>query len=83
MSTFGNTQKKEMFEHFGEKPKEPMLINPSKPEDITEGLRVHHAKFGFGTVKQRPDSDAAIIAFDNWGEKKLLLKFAKLQIVEN
>lgn len=83
MSTFGNTQKKEMFEHFGEKPKEPTLINPSKPEDITEGLRVHHAKFGFGTVKQRPDSDAAIIAFDNWGEKKLLLKFAKLQIVEN
>ncbi|MCQ2608223.1 MAG: UvrD-helicase domain-containing protein [Bacteroidales bacterium] len=83
MSSFGNTKQTEAFAHFGEKPKEPTLITPSKTEDIQEGLRVYHAKFGFGTVKQRPDSDAAIITFDNWGEKKLLLKFANLQIVEN
>ena len=54
--------------------------------DIKDGQRVFHAKFGFGMVKERSGDDAsasAIISFDNWGDKKLLLKFAKLQIVEN
>lgn len=81
-----NTKSNDQFAHFNEKKTEPTLINPSNPNEIQVGQRVAHSKFGFGIVKEKMGEDAnlaAIIAFDNWGEKKLLLKFAKLQIVEN
>ncbi|MBP5724215.1 MAG: UvrD-helicase domain-containing protein [Bacteroidales bacterium] len=77
------------FAHYGEntqKQQQPQTIIPSNPNDIAVGQRVLHAKFGIGTVKEKMGEDAnmaVIIAFNNWGEKKLLLKFAKLQIVEN
>ena len=79
-------QSSQPFAHYNEKPAQPNLVTPSNPMDIKEGQRVFHAKFGFGMVKERSGDDAsasAIISFDNWGDKKLLLKFAKLQIVEN
>ncbi|MCQ2959803.1 MAG: UvrD-helicase domain-containing protein [Bacteroidales bacterium] len=74
------------FTHFNEKQPQPNLITPSNPNDIQVAQRVAHAKFGYGIVKEKMGEDAnlaVIIAFENWGEKKLLLKFAKLQIVEN
>lgn len=87
-TAFSNYQKptSQPFAHFNEKPAQPNLVTPSNPMDIKDGQRVFHAKFGFGMVKERSGDDAsasAIISFDNWGDKKLLLKFAKLQIVEN
>ena len=79
-------QSSQPFAHYNEKPAQPNMVTPGNPMDIKEGQRVFHVKFGFGMVKERSGDDAsasAIISFDNWGDKKLLLKFAKLQIVEN
>lgn len=50
--------------------------------DLNSGDRVVHDRFGMGTVKEINGTGAdrkAIIQFDNAGEKRLLLKFAKLQ----
>lgn len=52
-----------------------------KPDELHEGKRVLHGRFGLGTVvrMEGEGSDAkAIINFDNAGEKRLLLKFAKV-----
>jgi len=54
------------------------------PDQLSEGLRVVHGRFGLGTVKalEGEGADAkAIITFDNAGEKRLLLKFAKVKAV--
>jgi DNA helicase-2/ATP-dependent DNA helicase PcrA len=56
----------------------------SNPQDIQEGMRVEHQKFGFGTILKIEGSNLnpqATIAFDNNGEKKLVLNYAKLRIV--
>lgn len=59
---------------------------PAAPEEITEGLRVLHAKFGQGTVSKvegsGPNKKATVI-FDNCGQKQLMLKFAKLSILKS
>ncbi len=51
---------------------------------LTEGQRVVHERFGSGAVVKLegsgPDTKA-VIMFDNAGEKKLLLKFAKLKVL--
>ena len=50
---------------------------------IVPGLRVYHAKFGFGNVQAVEDSGEnakAQVVFDTVGTKILLLKFAKLII---
>lgn len=59
-----------------------------KPSDnalLQEGMKVEHPKFGFGKVEKMdfsgPDKKAKII-FDDFGEKTLLLSFAKLKIHE-
>lgn len=55
-----------------------------RPDQLSEGMRVVHGRFGLGTVKalEGEGADAkAIIAFDNAGEKRLLLKFAKVKAV--
>jgi DNA helicase-2/ATP-dependent DNA helicase PcrA len=55
-----------------------------KPHELHEGKRVVHGRFGLGTVVRMegegPDAKA-IINFDNAGEKRLLLKFAKVSAV--
>ena len=56
----------------------------SKTEDIVEGIRVEHPKFGFGTVKKIDSASSgkrATIHFDTEGEKTLILSFAKLRVV--
>ena len=55
-----------------------------KPEELAVGMRVVHGRFGLGTVQNLegagPDAKA-MISFDNAGEKRLLLKFAKVRAV--
>jgi DNA helicase-2/ATP-dependent DNA helicase PcrA len=51
-------------------------------DDISEGMRVEHQRFGIGQVaKIEGDvgNKKATIAFDEYGEKTLVLKFAKLR----
>lgn len=52
-------------------------------DQIRPGIRVYHAKFGFGIVQSTdgngPDTKA-IVTFDTVGTKTLMLKFAKLII---
>ena len=60
-------------------------FRPSPASGIQAGQRVEHQKFGFGEVKAVEKTTGAIWAivnFDNAGEKKLHLGFAKLMVVE-
>ncbi|HEY3429129.1 MAG TPA: UvrD-helicase domain-containing protein, partial [Cyclobacteriaceae bacterium] len=56
---------------------------PSDTSTLQEGMKVEHQKFGFGKVVKMdfsgPDKKAKIL-FDDFGEKTLLLSFAKLKI---
>lgn len=59
---------------------------PSDTTNLREGMKVEHPKFGFGQVVKLDTSGAdrkARIQFDDFGEKTLLLSFAKLKIHEN
>lgn len=56
--------------------------NFSIHQDIAVGERVKHPRFGLGKITATEGSGPnkkALIIFDNVGEKKLLLKFAKLE----
>jgi len=61
----------------------PADFAPSDTSGLREGMKVEHPKFGFGLVTQMdfsgPDRKAKI-NFDDFGEKTLLLNFAKLKI---
>ena len=77
-------------------PFNPPHITPPKPaavaggyalhtaSELTIGMRIEHARFGVGTVTAIDTSgfDEAIrVKFDNLDEKKLLLKYAKFNIL--
>lgn len=56
----------------------------SDTSNLQTGQKVEHQKFGFGTVKKVEGSahnPVATIVFDNNGEKKIMLNYAKLRIV--
>lgn len=57
----------------------------ASPDEIIEGIRVLHQKFGQGTVAKvegvGPNKKATVI-FDECGSKQLMLKFAKLNILK-
>jgi ATP-dependent DNA helicase UvrD/PcrA len=58
-------------------------FTPSDTSELQQGMKVEHPKFGYGTVVQMDTAGAdrkARIQFDNFGEKTLLLSFAKLKI---
>lgn len=58
-------------------------FSPSDTSVLMEGMKVEHPKFGFGKVVNIEMDGAnrkAKVAFDNFGEKTLLLSFAKLKI---
>jgi DNA helicase-2/ATP-dependent DNA helicase PcrA len=63
--------------------KAPSDFAPSDTSGLKEGMKVEHPKFGFGLVTQMdysgPDRKAKI-NFEDFGEKTLLLNFAKLKI---
>ena len=67
-------------------PKGPTAGNsPAEIAAIQVGQTVYHVKFGPGKVQAiegSGDSRKAIVFFDGVGEKQLMLKFAKLTIVE-
>jgi DNA helicase-2/ATP-dependent DNA helicase PcrA len=57
---------------------------PSDISKLEEGMRVEHQKFGFGHVVKLEGSahnPVATIKFDQNGEKKIMLNYAKLMIV--
>lgn len=58
-------------------------FRPSDTSNLEKGMKVEHHKFGFGEV-MKIDADGANrkakVLFDNFGEKTLLLSFAKLKI---
>jgi DNA helicase-2/ATP-dependent DNA helicase PcrA len=63
--------------------KAPSDFAPSDTSGLKEGMKVEHPKFGFGLVTQMDQSGPdrkAKINFDDFGEKTLLLNFAKLKI---
>ncbi|MDR0941556.1 MAG: ATP-dependent helicase [Bacteroidales bacterium] len=62
------------------KPVIPSTFTPSNPSDLCAGQTVVHQTFGRGYIKEL-QSDVAVIDFQVGGEKKMLLKFAKLQII--
>ncbi|HNP97018.1 MAG TPA: exodeoxyribonuclease V subunit gamma, partial [Cyclobacteriaceae bacterium] len=66
--------------------KPPADFTPSDTSGLKEGMKVEHPKFGFGVVTAMDESGAnrkAKINFNDFGEKTLLLSFAKLRIHEN
>jgi len=57
----------------------------SNPDLLQEGMRVMHIKFGTGTVISIDGAGAnkkATVDFDDEGKKQLMLKFAKLKIIQ-
>ena len=61
----------------------PADFEPSDTSNLQAGMRVEHPKFGYGNVKsvdRQPAGTKAVVAFDELGEKTLLLTFAKLRI---
>jgi DNA helicase-2/ATP-dependent DNA helicase PcrA len=60
-------------------------VDNSHLKDLQVGMTVNHERFGIGKVAQLegpfPNTKATVV-FENAGQKQLLLKFAKLDIVE-
>jgi len=58
---------------------------PSDTTNLAEGMQVEHLKFGFGTVikmEGAAHNRIATVDFSTNGEKKIMLNYAKLRIVE-
>lgn len=70
-------------------PKISSNSEPFIPDDVSgliAGQEVEHEKFGVGKVMQIEGAipnKIAVIFFNGFGEKKIMLKFAKLKIVRN
>lgn len=59
---------------------------PVAEGDLQEGSVVYHDRFGRGTIISidgKAPNTTALVNFDNSGEKKLLLRFARLKLAEN
>ncbi len=68
----------------GEKPDAIFDFKASDPTQIQAGMEVEHISFGRGKVlnlEGHASDIKAIVFFHNHGQKKLLLKFAKLRII--
>jgi DNA helicase II / ATP-dependent DNA helicase PcrA len=58
---------------------------PSDTSNLQEGQKVEHQKFGFGEVikmEGAAHNPIATVKFEHNGEKKIMLNYAKLRIVE-
>lgn len=61
------------------------LATPSSDGQFVVGSRVMHERFGSGIVQAMEgdgDNQKATVQFDNFGVKSLLLRFAKLSVVD-
>ncbi|HEX5667339.1 MAG TPA: UvrD-helicase domain-containing protein [Chitinophagaceae bacterium] len=59
-------------------------FKPSDTSSLEAGMKVEHQKFGFGEVVKMEGAahnPIATIKFDNNGEKKIMLNYAKLRII--
>lgn len=59
-------------------------FKPDNPAEMEAGMAVEHQKFGFGKIRcleGNPNNRIATISFEKAGEKKIMLNYAKLQIV--
>lgn len=59
---------------------------PMSVLDMKEGQRIEHNRFGFGVIKKISGSPAdlkAVIEFDDYGDKVIVLKYAKIRLAEN
>jgi len=59
-------------------------FEPTPVMQLREGQRIEHNRFGFGKILEISGSAAdlkAKIAFDEHGEKILILKYAKIRVV--
>ncbi len=64
----------------------PEDFTPSDTSGLSAGMKVEHPKFGYGKVTNIDESGPnrkAKVYFDDFGEKTLLLSFAKLRIHTN
>ena len=86
-------KKKETPSYLPIKPQAPKVVEhkpaadfvPSDTSNLQAGQKVEHQKFGFGTVAKMEGSahnPIATVQFDLNGEKKIMLNYAKLRIVE-
>ncbi|MBR4773962.1 MAG: UvrD-helicase domain-containing protein [Bacteroidales bacterium] len=70
-----------------QKPRTATIPNsPAQIGSIMPGMKVQHEKFGVGKVlgiEGAGDSRKATVFFEGVGQKQLMLKFAKLNIIEN
>jgi DNA helicase-2/ATP-dependent DNA helicase PcrA len=60
-------------------------FTPSDTSDLAAGQKVEHQKFGFGEVikmEGAAHNPIATIHFEKNGEKKIMLNYAKLRIIE-
>jgi DNA helicase-2/ATP-dependent DNA helicase PcrA len=79
-------KKKSPVQHNNYRHEPSANFQPSDTSNLTEGMKVEHPKFGFGKVMKLDVDGAnrkAKVMFDNFGEKTLLLSFAKLKIHEH
>ena len=61
-------------------------VNSSNIKEITVGLRVKHSRFGTGKILNlsgEGSNKKATVFFNEIGQKQLLLKFAKLEIIKS
>ena len=60
-------------------------FQPSPINQLAAGQRIEHNRFGFGYIKEISGNAAGLkarIAFDAYGEKILMLNYAKIRIVQ-
>ncbi len=58
---------------------------PSDTSNLKEGQKIEHQKFGFGEVikmEGAAHNPVATVKFEHNGEKKIMLNYAQLRIVE-
>ncbi|WEK36835.1 MAG: UvrD-helicase domain-containing protein [Candidatus Pseudobacter hemicellulosilyticus] len=87
------SKKKEVPQYITPKPPQNKVVEhvpsadfvPSDTSNLQEGQKVEHQKFGFGVVVKMEGSahnPVATVKFDSNGEKKIMLNYAKLRIIE-
>ena len=57
---------------------------PEQRDSVQAGMRVRHDKFGEGkvlSIEGEGSNRAAIVFFPAFGQKKMMLRFAKLEII--
>ncbi len=94
-SQFGNTKKESKTEKPAYLVSTPVIkikehipspdFAPSDTSNLQQGQKIEHQKFGFGEVVKMEGAahnPVATVKFEHNGEKKIMLNYAKLRIVE-